>query len=40
MDAIALALIYKANLVSYVNASLSDLDSINSHPTLAQIISQ
>lgn len=35
-DAIALALIYKANRVSLVNTALSDLDSINSRPTLAQ----
>ena len=35
-DAIALALIYKPARVSLVNAALSDLNSINSRPTLAQ----
>ncbi len=35
-DAIKVAMIYKPARVSLVNAALSDLDSINSRPTLAQ----
>ena len=35
-DAIKVAMIYKANRVSLVNAALSDTNSINNRPTLAQ----
>ena len=38
-DAIKVAMIYKANRVALVNAALSDTNSINNRPTLAQTFS-